>query len=286
MAVAITVVWGLNFVVIRLGVDVMPPLILSAARFLFAAFPLVFFVPCPKMPLGAFLGIACMLGIFSFAGLFLGIDAGLSPGIASIVLQSQVFFTAVLAVGFFGETLSRQQILGIFVAILGIAALAIEADGDGTLIGFLLVLGAAVSWAVSNLFMKRASQVNMLSLMVWVSLVPPLPLAALSLAFEGVEANVQAFEQLDATRIGVIAYLAYIATIFGFGGWAMLIARHGAGRVAPFSLLVPIFGMLSSAVVLGESFGALQIASAGLVIFGLALTVRQRNARQVKQRHT
>lgn len=273
LAIAITAVWGLNFVIIRVGVDVIPPLMLSAARFLFAAIPLVFFVPRPDMPLRAFLGIAVMLGIFSFAFLFIGIDAGLSAGISSLVLQSQVIFTAALAVGFLGETVTKQQVGGIFIASVGIIILAWTSGTDGTFLGLILVLCAAVSWGISNLLMKRASKVDMLSLMVWMSLVPPVPLVLLSLVFEGIEANRLAWENLDFVRVGAVLYLAYAATVFGFGGWAMLIARYGAGRIAPFSLLVPVFGMASSSTFLGEAFDALQMSAAVLILCGLAFAI-------------
>lgn len=273
LALAITAVWGLNFVVIRLGVDTVPPLVLSAMRFLLAAFPLVFFVPRPKVSIRTFLGISIMLGIFSFAFLFIGISAGLSAGMASLVLQSQVFFTAVLAVGFFGESLSRRQLAGIIVAVFGIVLIAISTKGTGTLVGFLLVIAAAFFWAISNLFMKQASQVDMLSLMVWTSIVPPVPLLALSFMMDGSQVTMDALYQLDITRIGAVLYLAYVATIFGFGGWAMLIARHGAGRIAPFSLLVPVFGMASSSIFLGETFGPTRIFAALMILCGLALTI-------------
>ena len=273
LAIAITAVWGLNFVAIRIGVDVIPPLMLSAARFFCAAIPLVFFVPRPAMPLAVFFAIAVTLGIGSFALLFIGISAGLSPGIASLVLQSQVFFTAALAVVFLGETFTQRQGWGVLISFSGIAILALASGADGTLSGLVLVIGAALSWGISNLFMKRTSQVNMLSLMVWMSLVPPIPLIILSLIFEGVEANLRAWNELDAMRVGAVFYLAYAATVFGFGGWAMLIARYGAGRIAPFSLLVPVFGMAASALLLGEAFNSIQMLAALLTLFGLALAI-------------
>ena len=196
LAVAITAVWGLNFVVIRVGVDVLPPLMLSAARFFFAAIPMVFFVSRPNISLGSFLAIATFLGIFSFAFLFVGIDVGLSPGIASLVLQSQVFFTAAFAVGLLGERMTKHQVLGLFLVTPGVLILMLAAGGNGTLLGLVLVLGAAMTWAISNLFMKQASQVDMLSLMVWVSLIPPVPLIAVSLIFDGVDANLRALSAL------------------------------------------------------------------------------------------
>ena len=235
---------------------------------------MVFFVPRPKIPLGNFLGIATMLGVVSFALLFMGIDVGVSPGIASLVLQSQVFFTVAFAVGLLGERLSGHQVVGLCLVLPGVLTLALNADGEGALIGLLLVFGAAVAWAIANLFMKQTNQVDMLSLMVWVSLVPPAPLIILSLFFEGVDANAQAFAQLGLTEVGAVLYLAYIATLFGFGGWAMLIARYGASRIAPFSLLVPVFGMASSALLLGESYNAMQGLAVAFIMVGLGLTLR------------
>lgn len=275
LAIIIAAIWGLNFVVIRVGVDVIPPLMLSATRFLFAAIPMIFFVPRPKIPLVNFLGIATMLGVVSFGLLFIGIDAGASPGIASLVLQSQVFFTAAFAAGRLGERFSKHQFLGLLLVVPGMLILVMSAGGAGTLVGLLLVLGAAIAWAMANLFMKQASQVDMLSLMVWVSLIPPVPLIMMSLVFEGVDANVQAFAQIGLTEIGAIFYLAYLATLFGFGGWAMLIARYGASRVAPFSLLVPVFGMASSAVLLGEIYDVRHVIAATFIMTGLALNLWQ-----------
>ncbi|MTH95746.1 EamA family transporter [Roseibium sp. RKSG952] len=273
LAVLVAALWGFNFVVIHLGIDAFPPLMFSALRFVLAAFPLVFFLPRPKTGWGIILGIGTVLGVVKFALLFLGMDTGLSAGLASLVLQSQAFFTVILAALLLSERPSARQLAGIALAFTGIGIVALTMNGQTTHTGLTLVLSAAMAWALSNLLMKKAGQVNMLSLMVWVSLVPPIPLICLSLIFEGWQASADAITGLDLTGVGAVLYIAYAATIFGFAVWGKLISQYGAGTIAPFSLLVPVFGMTSSAVFLGEDLGATKLLAAALVISGLILTV-------------
>lgn len=271
--ILITFIWGLNFVIIRIGIDAFPPIMFSAVRFTLAAIPLVFFLPKPKVSWQIIVGIGLVLGVIKFTLLFVGMDVGLSAGLASLVLQSQAFFTVILAAMIYRDRPTVFQVWGITIAFVGIGLVATTIDTSATLTGLTLVIGAGFAWAVSNLLMKRARAINMLSLMVWVSLIPPIPLFLLSLSFEGVEANVDAISHLDVKGIGAIIYISYLATIVGFAGWGKLIHKYGAGRVAPFSLLVPIFGMGSSAVLLDERFGPIRLIAVVLIIIGLVLTI-------------
>ncbi len=277
LAVLVAAVWGFNFVVIKVGIGNFPPLLFSALRFAVAALPLAFFIPWPKVSWRLVAGIGLVLGVVKFSLLFIGMDIGVSAGLASLVLQMQAFFTVLFAWATLGEKPGGMQLAGIAVAFAGIGLIALTVDGEVTLTGLALVVAAAAAWAVSNLMMKRAGQVDMLHLMVHVSLVPPIPLFLLSLMFEGWDADLSAFQNLSPEGVGAVLYIAFAATIFGFAAWGMLIRTYGAGRIAPFSLLVPIFGMSSSALFLGEAFGPLRIAAALLVITGLVLTlVRKR----------
>lgn len=277
LAISVAAVWGFNFVVIRLGIDAFPPLLFSALRFTFAAFPLVFFLPKPNVSWRIILGIGLILGVIKFALLFIGMDVGLSAGLASLVLQSQAFFTVILASILLAERPTPLQIIGILVAFSGISLVATTVDTNVTPLGLSLVLAAALAWAFSNLLMKKAGTVNMLSLIVWVSLIPPLPLIVLSLIFEGWTADMTALTNLTWIGGGSVIYIALLSTIFGFAIWGRLISIYGASRVAPFSLLVPIFGMGSSAIVLGEEFSSIRLFAAFLVIIGLILTVIKPN---------
>lgn len=272
LLVLVAAVWGFNFVVIKIGIANFPPILFSALRFLFAAVPLVFFLPRPAVPWRLILGIGFVLGVVKFSFLFIGMDVGLSAGLASLLLQSQAFFTIMLAATIYGERSRPVQLAGIVVAFAGMVVISTTVDAGFTYTGLALVLAAGLAWAFSNMLMKKIGNVDMLALMVWVSLVPPIPLAVISLATEGLERDLAALQALSWQGLGAVAYIAYIATVFGFGVWGYMIRKLGVSTVAPFSLLVPVFGMSSSALVLGESFGPDRLAGAALVVCGLVLT--------------
>ncbi|MFD1326777.1 EamA family transporter [Mycoplana ramosa] len=272
LLVLVAAVWGFNFVIIKIGIANFPPILFSALRFLFAAVPLVFFLPRPAVPWRLILGIGFVLGVVKFSFLFIGMDVGLSAGLASLLLQSQAFFTIMLAATIYGERSRPVQLAGIVVAFAGMVVISTTVDAGFTYTGLALVLAAGLAWAFSNMLMKKIGNVDMLALMVWVSLVPPIPLAVISLATEGLERDLAALQALSWQGLGAVAYIAYIATVFGFGVWGYMIRKLGVSTVAPFSLLVPVFGMSSSALVLGESFGPDRLAGAALVVCGLVLT--------------
>ena len=267
----VAALWGVNFVVIRIGLDHFPPLLFTALRFACAALPLAFVIRRPPVPLWLLAAIGLSLGAVKFSLLFLGMEAGLPPGIASLVLQAQAFFTVLFAALVLGERPGRLQVAGIALALAGVGLIATTIDGSLTVSGLALCLGAAVAWAVANLLIRRAGPVDMLGLMVWISLVPPLPLLILSALFEGGHRDLAAIASTDWQGIAAVLTVAYVATILGFGIWGAMIARHGAGAVAPFSLLVPIFGMSSAALFLGEPVGPIRLAAAALILAGLAV---------------
>lgn len=278
LATLVAAAWGFNFVVIHVGIGDFPPLLFSALRFTLAAIPLVFFIRKPDVPWRIILGIGGMLGVVKFSLLFIGMDVGLSAGLASLVLQTQAFFTIILAGLILGERPSGGQLAGMFVAFSGIALVASTVSGDLSALGLSLAIASALAWACSNLIMKKAGPADMLSLMVWVSLVPPLPLMLLSFLFEGGDAIVAAFQNLRLVGVGATLYIAFVATIFGFAVWGKLINIYGAAKVAPYSLLVPTFGMSFSSLFLGEEFGPLRLIAAALVICGL--TINQLSGRK------
>jgi len=273
LLVMVAAIWGFNFVVIKFGLVSFPPLLFSALRFFFAAIPLVFFIKRPMVPWSIILGIGMVLGVIKFSLLFIGMDRGMSAGLASLLLQSQAFFTVILGMFIYADQPRPIQWLGIGVAFAGMALIGTSVDQSFTLTGLAMVLAAGFAWAVSNMLMKKAGNVDMLSLMVWVSLVPPLPLLLVSLLTDGQDAVLTAFSHISWIGVAAVAYISWLTTIVGFGIWGSMIRRFGASAVAPFSLLVPVFGMSSSALVLGEHFGPVRIAGALLIVCGLLLTV-------------
>lgn len=273
LLVLVAALWGFNFVVIKLGLDNFPPLLFSALRFLFAAVPLVFFIPKPDVSWRIIIGIGLVLGVVKFSFLFIGIKVGVPPGLASLLLQSQAFFTVLLAFLVFGARPRPLQIGGMAIAFSGIALIGSSIDGNFTLTGLALAIAAAIAWAFSNMLMKKAGNVPMLNLMVWVSLVPPIPLLVISVLFEGLDRDLAAITHISLTGAAAVLFVAYVATIFGFAIWGAMISRYGVSTVAPFSLLVPVFGMSSSALFLGEAFGPLRMVAAALIVAGLMMNV-------------
>lgn len=269
----VVTIWGANFTVIKLGLGEMPPILLSSLRFAFAALPAVFFLPKPKCHWKYVVGFGVVLGCIKFSLLFLGMDLGLSAGISSLVLQLQAFFTVILGFFVLGEKVGPHRIVAMVVAFCGVGVLLLVSDGSITAIGLTLVIAAAAAWGVANIIMKQAGPIKMLSFVVWASLVPPIPLAILSFLTEDRASLALFTDQISWIGVGSVLYLAYPVTLLGFAIWGRLLSTLPVGLVAPFSLLVPIVGMATSALVLGEDFGPIKIVSAILVMTGLLINV-------------
>ncbi|MCH0564887.1 MULTISPECIES: EamA family transporter [unclassified Streptomyces] len=271
LAVLVAAVWGVNFTVIEIGLGHFPPLLFSALRFLLAAVPAVFLVGRPKTARRWIVAVGLVLGVAKFGLLFVGMDAGMPAGLSSLVLQVQAVFTALVAGLVLGERPSPVRVLGMAVALAGIVVAALDEGTSGPLGAFVLVLGAAACWGVSNVLTRKAAPPDALNFMVWVSTVPVLPLLGLSLLLEGPRRDVDALRGLDWQGAGTVAYVAWVTTVLGFGAWGWLLRRHPASTVAPFSLLVPVFGMSSAALFLGEGIGPLRWCAAALLVGGVAV---------------
>jgi O-acetylserine/cysteine efflux transporter len=279
LTLAVVTLWGFSFVPIKVGLREMPPFALAALRFFFAAVPLVLMIKRPRMPWQDVAGYGLAIGVVQFGLLFLGMKLGMPAGLSSLVIQVQVFFTIGLAIAFFGDRLQRHTLVGAGIATAGIAVLAAQeliAGAHATLVGFALVLVAAFAWGVGNVISKRAAaahDADMFSLVVWSSLVPPIPLALLSYLFEGGGSVWDAVASAGMLTWGCVLVLAWGATLFGFASWAKLLHRYPTGLIAPFALLIPVSGVVSGAIFLGESLAPLQAVGALLVFAGLAENV-------------
>lgn len=266
-------IWGTNFVVIRWGLDGMPPFLYATLRFVFSALPWLLFVPRPTVPWSRMAAFGVLLGVGQFGLLFLAMRADISPGMASLVVQSQVFFTIGLSLFLLRERLRWFQGVGLTMALAGLAVIGMNLDASITLIGLALVLAAAFFWACANLVVKSLGQVNMLHFMVWSSVFAIPPLLALSLWMEGPAAMVDALQHASAGVWLSVFWQALGNTLFGYGVWNWLLARHPAATVAPLALLVPVFGMGASALSLGEALPGWKLGAAALVLGGLAVIV-------------
>jgi len=279
LTLAIVTLWGFSFVPIKVGLREMPPFAMAALRFLFAAIPLMFFIRRPRMPWRYIAAYGFAIGVCQFGLLFLGMKLGMPAGLSSLVIQLQVFFTIGLAIAFLGDRLLRHNLVGAVIAAAGLVVLGafkLGSGATGTLIGFVLVIVSAFAWAVGNVVAKRAAgahEADMFALVVWSSIVPPMPLAALSYAFEGGTAAWQAVASAGALSWGCVLFLAWGATLFGFASWAGLMHRYPTALISPFGLLIPVSGLASGALLLGEGLAPLQTAGVLLVFAGLAENV-------------
>lgn len=271
LALAVVAVWGTNFVVIRWGLDGLPPLLFATLRFAASALPWLLFVPRPAAPWSRLVAFGVLLGVGQFGLLFLAMDGHISPGLASLVVQTQVFFTIGLSLWWLRERVQPHQLAGLALAMAGLGVIAGHLDATVTPLGIALVLGAALSWAGANLVVKSLGPVNMLHFMVWSSLCAVPPLLALSLAVEGPARVVAALHSAGPGVWASVAWQAVGNTLFGYGAWNWLLARHPAATVTPTALLVPVFGLGASALALGEALPGWKLGAAGLVMSGLAL---------------
>jgi O-acetylserine/cysteine efflux transporter len=273
LALAVVAVWGTNFVVIRLGLDALPPLLFAALRFTLAAVPLVFFIKRPAVPWRDLAAYGVLIGVGQFGLLFIAIDGSIAPGLASLVVQTQVVFTIGLAMRGTGERLAPPQWLALALALGGIVIIMAHTGGTTTPLGVALVIGAAFCWALGNMVQRRAGRVDMLAFIVWSSLFAVPPLFALALLFEGAPAIGTALAAATPAVWAAVAWQSVGNTMFGYGAWGWLLARYPATSVAPMSLLVPVFGMGAAALWLDEPLPGWKLAAAALIIGGLAVNV-------------
>jgi O-acetylserine/cysteine efflux transporter len=273
LAMLVAVLWGCNFLAIHATLGQFPPMFAGALRFVVIAIPTVLFVPWPRVKLRYLLGYGLGFGTGQFAFLFVAMDTGMPTGLASLVLQASAPFTVLLGAVLLRERVSARQLIGILLAVAGMAAIAWQQAGHAALLPVILTLLAALSWAFGNLSMRRAEPDNPLHLTLWMSVVPPLPMFALSLLLEGPAAQWHSLTTLG-TPTGLVglaglAYVVLLGTVVGSGIWTTLMRRNPAGVVAPFSLLVPVVGLTASFFVLNEQPSVLEIVAAAVVIGGV-----------------
>ncbi|MDF2488543.1 MAG: protein of unknown function transrane [Pseudomonas sp.] len=273
IALVVIIAWGVNFVVIKVGLDGLPPMLLGALRFVLVAFPAILLVKRPQLPWRWLIAYGATISLGQFAFLFQAMYSGMPPGLASLVLQSQAFFTLCFAAVFLGERMRLPSVLGLLVAAGGLVLIGSENSSHVPLLALVLTLCAGAMWGMGNIITRRFGSVNLVALVVWGGLIPPLPFLALSWWLEGPERISHALLNIGWNSVLALAYLAFVATMLGYSLWSTLLSRHPAGKVAPFSLLVPVIGLSSSAWLLDERLSPLQGWGALLVMFGLLINV-------------
>jgi O-acetylserine/cysteine efflux transporter len=275
LAVAVAVVWGLNFVIIDEGLKVFPPLLFVALRFAVVLLPAIFFVDRPRVPARYVVGVGAFSGALQFGLLFVSLSLGMPPGLASLVVQLQVVFTIAIAAVALGERPHRRQLAGALIALSGVAVIASTRTGAIVPLGALvLCVAGSASWGIGNVITRLARPRDAVAFLVWTSLIPPVPLLILSFLLEGPERIAAAGRSLTVSAVLALLYVAFLSTGFAYASWAFLLRRYPASTVAPFALIVPVVGLASAAVFVHEAPSPAEVAGAAVVILGLALVTR------------
>lgn len=280
LAALVAVLWGVNFLAIHASLEHFPPLFLVALRFALIAVPTLLLVPRPDVELRWLIGYGVGFGTLQFLFLYWGMAVGMPAGLASLVLQSSAPFTVLLGAVVFGDRITRRQLGGLLIATAGLAVVGWQRAEAASLLPFLLVLAGGFGWAIGNLANARAKAPNPLHLTLWMAVVPPIPMLALSLIFEGpakIASSLTSWSDPSAlpALLG-LGYTILLGTLAGSGIWTWLMARHPAGVVAPFSMLVPVVGMTTAWLVLDESLSRGELAGAAIVVLGVLLGSRGR----------
>jgi O-acetylserine/cysteine efflux transporter len=273
LALAVVAVWGINFVVIKFALGQLPPLLMAALRFGLVLLPGLFFLARPAVPLGNLALYGFLIGFGQFGLLYVAMNGHISPGLASLVIQLQVFFTIGLAMRMNGERVRPFQWFALLLATAGIVVIVLHTDGSTTPLGLFLVLLAALAWAGGNIAAKQGAPANMLAYVVWSSAFAVPPLLLLSLWLEGWELALASLRTADAAAWAAVAWQAWGNSLFGYAAWGWLLARHPAATITPMALLVPVFGMGASALWLDEALPPWKLIAAALVMAGLALNL-------------
>ncbi|GAF56692.1 MULTISPECIES: EamA family transporter [Psychrobacter] len=305
LAILVTFIWGVNFTFIAWGLESFPPLMLTALRFFFTAVPLVLFLKPPKFNRTLFI-YAIGTFVMQYAFVFTAMHLGSSPGLTALLLQIQIFITVLLAYFILGEAVSRMQIVGMLVGVLGLSVIALNLGGDMPLAGFICILIAAIGWSFGNIASKQASKqtsekaseqtalkamqqgtrvsvatssteknkasaLSALALVVWGGLIACVMLTISSLTFETDAWQMATFTEASLKSWLSLGFIVYISTLIGFGLWAHLLSQNTASKVMPFALLVPVFGMVTSVLLTGEVVTWWKMLAMMLILSGLLL---------------
>ena len=273
LAVAVTMVWGTNFVVIKVGLGQLPPLTFAALRFAFAFAPAALFLKRPDVPIRNLAAFGVLIGLGQFGLLYIALHGMVQPGLASLVMQSQVFITIGLSMWLTKERLRGFQWTALAVGAAGLAVIFSHIDASTTISGLGLVLCASMGWALGNTVQRATPSANSLAYVVWASAFSVPPLVLVALVVEGWPAMSAGVAHASVTTWAVILWQSFGNSLFGYAAWGFLLARYPAATISPFALLIPVSGMAASALFLGEPLPIWKLIAATLIISGLAINL-------------
>lgn len=271
LLISVIVIWGINFIFAKTCLVEIPPLLLCALRFFFASIPFIFFIKPPKIAFTRLVAYGLIMFALQFGLMFLSLSVGMTPGIASLIMQLQVFFSMFYAVTFLNEKIHPWKILGAIVSSLGIGLVGFHLDESISLLGFILILCASATWGIGNLISKKSQTTDIMGLVIWGSFISFPVMFVLSLIFEGYPVIVASLEHITLKAIGSLIYIVYISTLVGYIGWNWLLSRYPMNTIVPYALLIPVVGLVSSVLILGEPFQLWKLEASILVLAGLGI---------------
>ncbi|MCS3429535.1 EamA family transporter [Klebsiella sp. BIGb0407] len=278
LAILVTAIWGVNFPITKLGLARIDPLLLTAIRFSLSAFPLVFFVKRPQVAMHWLVAYGLIFGVVMWALINLGISMGVPPGSAALLIQFSAFFTLGWGVLLFRERLTRPQLIGIFLAAIGLVSILMESPGKSTTVGFALVMISAIAWSVGNIIIKLAKVKEIFAFVVWASLFSPVPLFVLTWWWHGTAPFSTLSSGMQTIEVFSLIFQVYAATHFCYWGWNLLLREYPVSKVAPLSLLIPVFAMISSVFIIHQKPGTWGWASISIISIALIIGMRQGKA--------
>ena len=269
MAFFIVVLWGLNFVALKIAVLSLPPIFLAGLRFLLISIPWIFFVEKPKVSKRQFITLPITLGVLQYSLLYYGMSTGLSAGLSAVILQTQSFFTVIMSTILIKEKPRLNEILGLFIGALGVMILLINNNGDFKIEAVLIILAAAISWGIANIQLKNLGNVNMVSFLIWISPFAAIVLFIISFILEyDLVLNID-FSNVEIKVFLSIFYTAYLSTVIGFTMWQYLLNKYKSVQITPYGLLVPVTGSIFGYIILSEVLEIYQIIAGIVIIIGL-----------------
>jgi len=289
-ALLVTFIWGTNFVLIKIGLEDFPPFLFVALRFAMVAFPLVLFLPRPKIRWSLLVSYGVLIGFGQFGLLFWAMQENISPGLAALVVQTQVFFTILLASLLYKETLKPLQILALFICGTGLALIVFQTEAASSLasssdqtsiLGIFVILIAAMSWAIGNIIVKQTGKVNIIAFLAWSSIFAIPPLFIMSWFIDGPEIMINSLQNASLGAWSILAWQAVGNTLLGYGLWNMLLGYYDTAKVTPWALLVPVFGLAASSLMLNETLPWWKLLAAALILAGLVLNILAIRTRRI-----
>jgi len=269
MALSIVVLWGLNFVALKIAVLSLPPIFLAGLRFFLISIPWIFFVQKPKVSKRQFFTLPITLGVLQYSLLYYGMSTGLSAGLSAVILQTQSFFTVIMSSILMKEKLRLNETFGLLIGMLGVIILLINNDGDFKIEAVLIILAAAISWGIANIQLKNLGNVNMVSFLIWISPIAAILLFIISFILEYDSVLKIDFSNLEIKIFLSIFYTAYLSTVIGFTMWQYLLNKYKSVQITPYGLLIPVTGSIFGYIILSEVLEIYQIISGIIIIIGL-----------------